>query len=96
MPAVEYIKAMRARTLLMQRMDEFMKYDAILSPGDSMSAVCNLTGHPAISLKAGIVGGRPRPLMITGRLYDEATICRIALAFEQATEWKDRHPTLAS
>ena len=33
-------------------------------------------------------------VMVTGRLYDEATICRIAHAYEQATEWKDRHPTL--
>ena len=34
--------------------------------------------------------------MLTGQLYDEATICRVALAFEQATEWKDKHPTLPS
>jgi len=33
--------------------------------------------------------------MVTGRLYDEATICRVALAFEQATEWHKKHPTLA-
>jgi Asp-tRNA(Asn)/Glu-tRNA(Gln) amidotransferase A subunit family amidase len=32
--------------------------------------------------------------MLTGQLYDEATLCRVALAYEQATEWKDRHPTL--
>jgi len=93
-PAVEYIKAMRARTILQRRMDDYMKWDAILSPGDSLSGVANLTGHPAISMKCAIVGGRPRPLVITGRLYDEATICRIALAFEQATEWKDRHPPM--
>jgi len=93
-PAVEYIKAMRARTILQQRMDEYMKWDAILSPGDSLSSVTNLTGHPAISMKCAIIGGRPRPLVITGRLYDEATICRMALAYEQAAEWKDRHPTM--
>jgi Asp-tRNA(Asn)/Glu-tRNA(Gln) amidotransferase A subunit family amidase len=34
-------------------------------------------------------------LMLTGKLYDEGTLVRIAMAFEQATEWKDRHPTLA-
>ena len=85
-PAVEYIKAMRARTILQHRMDAFMKWDAILSLGDSLSAVTNLTGHPAISMKCAIVGGRPRPLVITGRLYDEATIFRIALAYEQASE----------
>ena len=96
-PAVEYIRAMRARTLLMRQMDEYMaKYDAILSPGDSMSTITNRTGHPAVSVKAGIVDGTPRPLIVTGKLYEEATILRIALAYEQATEWKDKHPTLAS
>jgi Asp-tRNA(Asn)/Glu-tRNA(Gln) amidotransferase A subunit family amidase len=94
-PAVEYIRAMRARTLLMRQMDEYMsKYDAILSPGDSMSTITNRTGHPAVSVKAGFVDGTPRPLIITGKLYEEATILRIALAYEQATEWKDKHPTL--
>jgi Asp-tRNA(Asn)/Glu-tRNA(Gln) amidotransferase A subunit family amidase len=96
-PAVEYIRAMRARTLLMRQMDEYMsKYDAILSPGDSMSTITNRTGHPAVSLKAGFVDGTPRPLVITGKLYEEATILRIALAYEQATEWRDKHPTLTS
>ena len=88
---------MRARTLLMRQMDEYMaKYDAILSPGDSMSTITNRTGHPAVSVKAGIVDGTPRPLIVTGKLYEEATILRIALAYEQATEWKDKHPTLGS
>jgi Asp-tRNA(Asn)/Glu-tRNA(Gln) amidotransferase A subunit family amidase len=96
-PAVEYIRAMRARTLLMRQMDDYMsKYDAILSPGDSMSTITNRTGHPAVSVKAGLVDGTPRPLIITGRLYEEATILRIALAYEQATEWKDKHPTLTA
>ena len=54
----------------------------------------NLTGHPAIALKCGISGDTPVMLMITGRLYEEATLCRVALAFEQATPWKDKHPTL--
>jgi hypothetical protein len=37
----------------------------------------------------------PVMLMLTGRLYDEGTMARIALAYEQATDWKDKHPTLA-
>jgi Asp-tRNA(Asn)/Glu-tRNA(Gln) amidotransferase A subunit family amidase len=32
--------------------------------------------------------------MITGRLYDEATVLRVALAYEQATEWHRKNPTL--
>jgi Asp-tRNA(Asn)/Glu-tRNA(Gln) amidotransferase A subunit family amidase len=97
-PAVEYLRAQRARVLLMRQMDEFMgKYDALLSAGsDSTLGVTNLTGHPAIALKCAIYNNdMPVMLMVTGKLYDEATICRVALAYEQATEWKDRHPTLA-
>ena len=92
------IQAMRARTLLLRLFDDFMsKYDALLEPGTGGTlGATNLTGHPAIALKCGFIGGLPRPLMLTGRLYEEATICRIALAFEQATEWKDRHPSLTA
>jgi len=32
--------------------------------------------------------------MITGRLYDEATVLRVALAYERATEWHTMHPAL--
>ncbi len=95
-PAVEYLRAQRIRTLLMREWDTFMdKYDAFISSNNAGLAATNLTGHPAIALKCGFVSNLPQPLMVTGRLYDEATICRIAHGYEQATEWKDRHPTLA-
>jgi Asp-tRNA(Asn)/Glu-tRNA(Gln) amidotransferase A subunit family amidase len=96
-PAVEYLRAQRARTILMRQMDEFMsRFDVLLSAGsDATLSVTNLTGHPAMSVKCGFQNNTPRILMLTGQLYDEATMCRVALAFEQATEWKDRHPTLS-
>jgi Asp-tRNA(Asn)/Glu-tRNA(Gln) amidotransferase A subunit family amidase len=47
-PAVEYIRAQRARTLLMQRMDAFMAdWDVLISPPfGGLLLVTNLTGHP--------------------------------------------------
>jgi Asp-tRNA(Asn)/Glu-tRNA(Gln) amidotransferase A subunit family amidase len=94
-PAVEYLRAQRIRTLLMKEWATFMgQYDAVISSNGAGLAATNLTGHPAIALKCGFTGGLPRALMVTGRLYDEGAICRIALAYEQATEWKDRHPTV--
>lgn len=95
-PAVEYIRAQQARTLLMHEMDALMQqYDAFLSPNFSASLTAtNLTGHPALALKAGLIDGRPRALMITGRLFDEATVLRLGLAYEQATDWDDRHPSV--
>ena len=95
-PAVEYLRAMRARTILMRQFDQFMsKFDVLLSAGsDATLGTTNLTGHPAMAVKCGIINNTPRILMLTGQLYDEATMARVALAYEQATEWKDKHPTL--
>ena len=95
-PAVEYIRAQRARTLLMREMDELMsEYDVFLSPTGSASlGLTNLTGHPAVALRAGFYNDAPVELMITGRLYDEATMLRVALAYERATKWHLETPTL--
>jgi Asp-tRNA(Asn)/Glu-tRNA(Gln) amidotransferase A subunit family amidase len=95
-PAVEYIRAQRARTLLVGRMEALMAgYDVFLSPsGGASLGVTNLTGHPAACLKAGFVDGLPQALMITGRLYDEATVLRVALAYERATNWHTMNPDL--
>lgn len=95
-PAVEYIRAQRARTLLIREMDTLMsQYDAFLSTTSSATlGVTNLTGHPAVALKAGFQNNAPVELMVTGRLYDEATTLRVALAFERATEWHNKNPTL--
>jgi Asp-tRNA(Asn)/Glu-tRNA(Gln) amidotransferase A subunit family amidase len=95
-PAVEYIRAQQARTLLMQEWDKLMQgYDAIVSSNSSASlGATNLTGHPALTMKAGFIEDRPRSLMLTGRLYDEATILRLGLAYEQATEWETMNPKI--
>jgi Asp-tRNA(Asn)/Glu-tRNA(Gln) amidotransferase A subunit family amidase len=95
-PAVEYIRAQRARAVVMREMDKLMsQYDAFLSPTGSRSlSLTNLTGHPAIALRAGFLEDSPVDFMITGRLYEEGTLMRVALAHEQATTWHTRTPTL--
>jgi Asp-tRNA(Asn)/Glu-tRNA(Gln) amidotransferase A subunit family amidase len=95
-PAVEYIRAQRARTLLMRQMDEAMsKFDAFLSSTNSGSlGLTNLTGHPAVALKAGFLNKTPVEIMVTGRLYDEATMLRVALAYERATTWHTMNPEI--
>jgi Asp-tRNA(Asn)/Glu-tRNA(Gln) amidotransferase A subunit family amidase len=96
-PAVEYLRAQRARTLLIRETEKLMsEYDVFMSPTQSASlGLTNLTGHPAVALKAGFDNDAPVMLMVTGRLYDEATLLRVALAFERATKWHTMHPTLA-
>ncbi|XP_032241333.2 amidase isoform X2 [Nematostella vectensis] len=42
----------------------------------------DLTGHPALSINAGLSDGLPVGLMIVGKKYDEETILRVAYAFE--------------
>jgi Asp-tRNA(Asn)/Glu-tRNA(Gln) amidotransferase A subunit family amidase len=95
-PAVEYIRAQRVRTLLMQRMNAlFDSIDLFLSPSQSDSVTTtNLTGHPAAVLPAGFVDGLPVAIMLTGRLWEEATVVRAAAAFESATDWHAKHPRI--
>ena len=96
-PAVEYIRAQRARTLLGREMDALMtRYDAFVSsPSSASLTMTNLTGHPALALKAGFRDGMPVALMVTGRVYDETTVLQIGLAYERATGWHTMHPELA-
>jgi Asp-tRNA(Asn)/Glu-tRNA(Gln) amidotransferase A subunit family amidase len=95
-PAVEYIRAQRARTLIIREMDKLMsQYDVFISSTASRTlGLTNLTGHPAVALRAGFLEETPIDFMITGRLYEEATLLRVALAHEQATTWHTRTPAL--
>ncbi len=104
-PAVEYLRAQRARTLLMREMDKLMmQWDVFVSPapGSASLLITNLTGHPAVCVPCGFLdvpaGNNgpaqhlPQAIMFTGGLYDEASPLRVALAFEQATKWHTMHP----
>jgi Asp-tRNA(Asn)/Glu-tRNA(Gln) amidotransferase A subunit family amidase len=94
-PAVEYIRAQRARTLLMRQMHELMsKWDVILCPTGASLLVTNLTGHPQVVVPCGFVKDRPQGLLFTARLYEEGTALRLALAFERATQWHTLHPKM--
>lgn len=96
-PAVEYIRAQRARTLLMRQMDDLMsRWDAFVSPapGSASLLITNLTGHPAVAVPCGFLKGLPQAIMFTGRLYDEEAPLRVALAYEGATKWHTMHPKL--
>jgi aspartyl-tRNA(Asn)/glutamyl-tRNA(Gln) amidotransferase subunit A len=53
---------------------------------------CNLTGMPAISVPCGFADGLPVGLQIMGRAFDEATVLRVAAAYEAATDWRKTRP----
>jgi Asp-tRNA(Asn)/Glu-tRNA(Gln) amidotransferase A subunit family amidase len=92
-PAVEYLRAMSVRTLLMREMRALMsQYDAIVTHNTGrLQGVTNLTGHPVISVPCGVARGQ-NGLQFVGRLFDEGVIARIASAYQDATEWHRRIP----
>ncbi len=53
------------------------------------TAQFDVTGHPALSTPCGMVEGLPVGLMIIGRMFEEATLYRVAQALETAAPWRD-------
>jgi aspartyl-tRNA(Asn)/glutamyl-tRNA(Gln) amidotransferase subunit A len=55
----------------------------------------NMTGLPAISIPCGFSrAGLPIGFQIIGRPFDEATVLRVADAYQVATDWHRRRPAL--
>ena len=94
--AVDYINANRARTLLMNQVNELMNdYDVIVTPsfGGSQLFATNLTGHPCVVLKNGYTeNGSPTSISFIGKLFDEATLLGVARAYQEATDFDEDHP----
>ncbi len=69
--------------------------ESVLAASWRLTYPYNLTGLPAISLPCGFDrGGLPIGLQIAGKPFDEATVLRIAHAYERAHDWIERRPTL--
>jgi len=55
----------------------------------------DLTGLPALVVPAGYGdNGMPVTFQVVGRHFDEATVLQAGYAYEQATDWHQRHPQL--
>ncbi len=103
-PAVEYIRAQRARTLLVAKFEKFMAdWDVLVMPPNSLLTTTNLTGNPQVVMKCGFTEGAkadgtkvqvPRSISFLGKIYDEGSPLRVALAYEHATDWHRKNPTL--
>ena len=64
---------------------------------DIFTVSANLAGLPAISVPCGFTSDRlPIGLQLTGRRFDEATVLRIADAYERDTQWRNQRPSIAS
>ena len=97
-PAVEYIQANRLRTLLMQKMAEQMKeIDVFVTPsyGSNSLLITNLTGHPTVVVPNGFDDkGNPTSISFIGNLFEEAKALRVAKAYQDATDFHLKHPSL--
>ena len=62
--------------------------------GDILTTPINLAGVPAISVPCGFSNGLPLGLQIIGNHFDEATIYKVAHAYEQATDFHTRTPAI--
>ena len=65
----------------------------VMAPGGRYTSPWNLLGLPAVSVPAGFTrAGLPVSIQIVGRMGDDATVLRVARAYERATDWHKRRP----
>jgi len=62
---------------------------------DIFTISVNLAGIPAISVNCGFTtDGLPIGVQLMGKPFDEGTLLRATYAYEQATPWRSRRPSL--
>lgn len=97
-PAVEYVQANRARTLVMRQMAEVMaQVDVYVTPsyGGNNLLLTNLTGHPCVVVPNGFnEKGTPTSISFIGGLFGEAKTLAVAKAYQDATDFHLRYPAL--
>ena len=90
-PAVEYLRAQRVRTLLMREMAKVMEQVDLYVGGNDL-VLCNMTGHPTVVMPNG---KPPEAITFTGRLYGESELLTVAQAYQEATGHHLKHPDMA-
>ena len=54
----------------------------------------NMTGHPVVTVPAGIAEGLPVGMQVAAKRYDEPAALSIAAALEDARPWDETYPAL--
>jgi Asp-tRNA(Asn)/Glu-tRNA(Gln) amidotransferase A subunit family amidase len=96
-PAIEYLRACRVRTLVMREMEQMMApIDAYIG-GDDLT-LTNLTGHPTVIVPDGTrdksPSDQPGTITFTGKLFGETDLLALAHAYQQASGAHLRRPPL--
>jgi len=72
-------------------------------PPNVLLTTTNLTGNPQVVMKCGFTESTrtdgkkvqvPRSISFLGRIYEEGSPLRVALAYESVTEWHKKNPVL--
>jgi Asp-tRNA(Asn)/Glu-tRNA(Gln) amidotransferase A subunit family amidase len=103
--AVDYINGQRQRTLLMREMSEvFREYDVVVTNHRRNGlSITNLTGHPSVTvpnrlspLPDDLNSPRRQPDSINfiGGLYQDDMALAVAAAYQSATNFHSRHPSI--
>jgi Asp-tRNA(Asn)/Glu-tRNA(Gln) amidotransferase A subunit family amidase len=97
-PAVDYLRANRLRTLLIRDLSAALEgVRALVHPsfaGGLLSAT-NLSGHPTFVAPYGFrEDGTPTSVSFTAPLFGETDLLMLAVAWQRATEHHLRHPEL--
>lgn len=98
-PAVEYLRAQRLRTIVMWEMENLMEaVDVYVVPsfGGDNELLTNLTGHPAVVVPNGfrVLDGTPTSITFQGRLDEDDLTLAVAEAYQQATDFHMKRPSL--
>jgi Asp-tRNA(Asn)/Glu-tRNA(Gln) amidotransferase A subunit family amidase len=95
--AVDYVQLTRFRRKLQHAMaDALAGIDVYVSPTNTPPNMLytNMTGHPTVVTRCGMLDGKPLSVEFIGNLYQDAAALRVAFAYEQATEWHRQWPSL--
>jgi amidase len=69
------------------RVEANLRRNWMVSPMGANTKPTNSTGHPALAVPCGKVGGLPISLQLLGRFMDDALPLRVAYAFQQQVDW---------
>ncbi|MBW8885804.1 MAG: amidase, partial [Planctomycetia bacterium] len=96
-PAIEYLRACRIRTLVMREMEELMLSVDGYVGGDDLT-LTNLTGHPTTIVPDGTRDksptDQPGTITFTGKLFGETDLLALAHAYQQMSGAHLRRPPL--
>ena len=83
--AVDYVLANRARTLLIEKYDEFFRAVDVVVGGGNLAAT-NLSGHPQVVVPTAVGEAGNAAISFIAALYREDLALRLAHAWQTASD----------